>query len=416
MMLAVVLLLTLIVRPVSALAARPQQELDALADHLPLVVRDLPDAASRTAVQAYDRARLLNPQDAAGVFGQAWKGLVVPPGACKDVEALRRLLLTSQWGETPGMKAPRVSAHALAALAREPRNAGRLNNAAVALFALGVSISYGQQTPTVDGVPLTDTTESYIWGVQDSALWLLRETEKAFGTSRAVTLNQAFFDSLVASSHYPLAPAIADARRRLAAEPTDHTARLLLASLQARQADAPDAPEQAARTLALLLEDAATAPLGHAALGDAYLASASLRQPEAPFLARELAERALEEYDRALGLRPDPGLHAGRAAALDFLGETEQAIAAQTEAVRLAPESVDFLLALATLQEKAGNARGMQVTASTALDLTTHGWNPPLSEVRLLTSRAPGGAVGFGVTPARSYLWMMPCRVRTTAT
>ncbi|MDP9353000.1 MAG: hypothetical protein M3P51_15880, partial [Chloroflexota bacterium] len=403
-MLVLVLLLTVLGRPATALAARPQQEPDALADHLPLLVRDVPDPASRAAVDAYDRARLLYPQDAAEVFSQAWKGLVVPPAARKDTEALRRLLLTSQWGQTPGVKAPKVSARALEALAQEPRNAGRLNNAAVALFMFGVSISYGAQVTSVDGVPVEDTSDSYIWGVQDSALWLLKETEKAFGPSRAVTLNQAYYNSVVPTSHYPLAPAIADAQRWLAVDPTDRTARLLLANLQSRQADAPDALEQAVRTLAPLLEDGATAPLGHTALGDAYLASASLRQPEAPFLARELAERALEEYDRSLALRPGPGPHAGRAAALDLLGETQQAIAAQTEAVKLTPESVAFLLDLATLQEKVGDARGMQGSARRALDLTMNGWNPPLREVRLLTSRAPGGTVEFGVTAARSYL------------
>lgn len=384
--------------PVSDISTQRGQPLDDLVDDLPIVVRDLPDERSRFAVEQYDQAHLLVSREVNQAFAQAWDSLVVPPNARKHTQALRHLLETSQWGTVPGTTAPRISARALAALADDPYNADRLNNAVVALFSLGVSVAHGEQLATADGGSDEATGETYVWGVQDSALWLLGEVQRVFGPSRAVLLNQAYFSSVTPSSDYPLAPAIKLVEQQLRTEPSDRTARFLLGNLQSRQADNPDALEAATQTLRPLLEHPGTASLGHAALGDAHLAVASLKQVEAPFLARDLAERALEEYNLALRSSGDPGLHAGRAAALDLLGDTEQAVDAQRWAVQTATDSVDFLLTLATLREKAGDAQGMQASARKALSLTMDDWNPLLREVRLVSSR------GFGVTPARDYM------------
>lgn len=66
-------------------------------------------------------------------------------------------------------------------------------------------------------------------------------------------------------------------------------------------------------------------PLGHAGLDDTYL-TAALAQPHAPFTARYYARRALSEYDLALIGTTDPGVYAGRAAALDLLGAVQDAV------------------------------------------------------------------------------------------
>lgn len=84
-------------------------------------------------------------------------------------------------------------------------------------------------------------------------------------------------------------------------------------NLRARRAVSDNALEEAAATLAPLAHDAATAPLGHAALGDAYLTAATLRGAVVPFAARDRAcgaatdvyvyavEQALGEQDLRAG-------------------------------------------------------------------------------------------------------------------
>jgi tetratricopeptide (TPR) repeat protein len=375
--------------------ARPS--LDGLVDPLPLVMRDLPDEASQRAIRDYDAATLLEPQGAADMFLNAWNALVYAPEDEPSVKLLGGALLSQPLGSgtlascAASPLGAEPFATAMPALASDPSNADRISNAAVALNALGMSTAAsGKRAIVLDRTIDTDPVK-----LQDNARWLLEAAYETFGPNRSVLLNLAFVRSPWGGD------AIAPVKRQLDQDPSDGTARLLLASLQSRRSADPSALEQAVRTLQPLVDDGQTAPLGHAALGDAYLVTAGFRQPESPFLARSLAERALSEYDAALAITTDAGLYAGRALALDFLAASPSAldaaatqeyvseaqraaIASQQQAVVLAPRSIPLLIGLAALQERTGDAAEMRSSARSALSLALEGSSPPLASVRLI--------------------------------
>ena len=223
--------------------------LDGPADPLPVVVRDLPNPASRLAVVDYDAASLLEPQDAADMFLHAWKGLAgsVPAEAVDAVLGVAGGLSLSTPEEfSPDLGSPEFAAAidaVLPALAVNPRNADRLNNAAVALFALDLGNGTGPVLTELHGVPLVESFDH----LQNAATRLLAEADRAFPPSRAVLLNLGFFTSLrrspVDDGARPdalrdpsaiFAQAILQVERHLAIDPGDRTARLLLGSLQVR--------------------------------------------------------------------------------------------------------------------------------------------------------------------------------------
>jgi hypothetical protein len=73
--------------------AEVQSPLNDLVDPLPLVVRDLPDEASRRAIREFDSATLLDPTDAEAMFRHAWDGLKIPAGQRAPLDELELELL-----------------------------------------------------------------------------------------------------------------------------------------------------------------------------------------------------------------------------------------------------------------------------------------------------------------------------------
>jgi len=341
--------------PLPVSAAGAPADLTGSIDLLPLVEREFPDLASRRAADDFAGATLLAPQGAAQMFLDAWDSLVVPAGARPAVLQLAgRMVGDDTYVGLPENDPPdfrSVLNTAFAALVAQPQNAGRLNNAAVALFFLGVANEYGRPVSQLRGLAVARSGR-----VEDAALRLLAEVERRFPDDRAARLNYAYLRSIVPTGGNAIEFAIAPAARQLARDPADRTARLLLASLQVRQNGSDDGIAEASATLAPLAGDAATAALAHAALGDAYLIGGRMHQAEAPFRARELAKRALAEYDRTIELSSDAGGYAGRASALALLGAFPEAIAAQQRAL----------------------AAGA-------------GWNPPLRTLRLESTVDPSG-------------------------
>ena len=146
-----------------------------------------------------------------------------------------------------------------------------------------------------------------------------------------------------------------------------------------------DAVEQALATLAPLRDDPATMALGDALSGDAHLAAASIQRDAAPAFARQQASLALEAYQRAGAGAADAGVLAGRARALELLGDVAGAAGAIDQATALASSSLDLLVDRARLAQLGGDIARAAATANAAVDATA-GWDPPLSTVRWMAS------------------------------
>jgi tetratricopeptide (TPR) repeat protein len=379
-----------------ARAAAGSARVESALDELPLVVRDLPDAPSRDAVATYDAAHLHDTPALATMFVQAWSGLVAAPGGAPPVASLGDYLLFAGPSADPfsdlgdlraGPVFDGLAQPAITALAPDARNADRLSNAAVALFDLGVSEDHSGPG-SVAGRPIAPASSLRLHAVR-----LLRAAAPVFPDDRAVWLDGAYLTSVAsqgscAENH--LAAASGSAARWLQAHPADLTARLLAASLTARATVKPAEVQTTLQTLQPALAAPATAAIAHAVRADDFLALADRLAPTAPFLAARYAGDALADYDRALSQAPDPGLHAGRAAALDDLGRAADAVAEQRRAVALAPGSIDLLLGLAGLQEEVGDFAGMRASARTAMQLATANPDPPLRGSRLVAAPDPG--------------------------
>jgi tetratricopeptide (TPR) repeat protein/Zn-dependent protease len=270
-------------------------------------------------------------------------------------------------------------------LTHDPRNAERLSNAAVALFAFEVSWLHGVD----ERAPAGQSPSAGSARFHHAAVHLLSEADRAFPENRAVLLNLAFLSSLrsqwsneKATQALSLSEAVGPASRWLAGHPDDVTARFLLGSLVARQSEGLAGLDAAIGVLSPLLDDAKSRPLGYAALGDARLALALRWRDASPFAARDLVRQALADYDRALNEANDPGILTGRAAALDFLGEHGAAVAAQERAVALAPRASELRRSLALLQQRAGDLDGFRDNVSILLDQVLPVWDPPLGNLR----------------------------------
>ena len=125
--------------PAPSPGARPT--LDGIVDPLPIVVRDLPDEGSRLAVQEWDAASFSDPSGALAMLEHAWGSLEYDVDGVDALLAYGEYLIFGSSGRGPrdlasGEPSPEALA-AMAALTHDPRNADRLNNVAVALFALG---------------------------------------------------------------------------------------------------------------------------------------------------------------------------------------------------------------------------------------------------------------------------------------
>ncbi len=356
-------------------------------------VEALPIVASEPRRPALDRYRGLRPGDASGaidMFEAAWASLDAPADARSAIRAYRRaMLFEGQAGPEGEDQAPFTSesfgttaATAMAALGRDAANAGHLNDAAVALFALAEASGPGGGGPGSSG----SLSYNDAGRLQAAAIRLLTDASATFPSHRGLRINLAFLRNLFGDENSDPDVAIDDLRQFVASAPTDLTARLLLASLQTRRWDR-DGLEDALATLADVHGDDATEAAVDLARGDALVASIDRAGGERPELDRALAEQALEAYDRALGRTQDAAAFAGRAVALDLLGERAAAVVAQRRAVQAAPDSAVQALRLAILEGCAGDQAGRRTTAEGVLDGLRPPPTPALSGIRFV----PGG-------------------------
>lgn len=360
------------------------RSLAAALDHLPLIVRDLPDDASRRVVVDFQAATVRRWQPLAAMVDDALAAVEADSGP-----AIAATMRTALIDNPVPVASPeeRAAFDAAAQGARGDWDAvGRLVNLAVAAWMQGTASD------------LDPTTEASLTGFaqyrQVVAGRLLDAIVRAAPDHRAALLDLALLRSTVPDG---LWDGEAPARHALELDPSDITARLLLASIQARDANTPGGADRAVATLEPLLAGPATAALGHAAIGDAQLASASIRGREAPRDALLRARLALEAYDAALGEAADPGVYAGRASALRVLGHLGDAVAAQRRAIELAPSSLELRAGLARLLEAAGDVDGLRAAAGEAVGLAA-GWDAPFSAVRLVTTGSDAvmpGDLGF---------------------
>jgi len=350
---------------------------------LPLLVDDLPDAASRAAAEAFRSAGVLRPDDVRAALGAAWQAVPAPAELRAPLDQLAADLLDPP---EPG-SLPIGTASILASLGDDRDNGGRLVNAAVMLFAYGALVDSG-----IAEVPeLSDP--SYGWVVEEQAVLLLDAVAARFGPKREQLLDQALFVSVIGIDE-DFDRAVTLAARAVDDDPDDVTARWVLSNLQARRPNDARGYEEALATVRPLVDDPQTRLIGEVATADAYLAAAAVRSADAPRTAGVLARRAVGHYDVVLDEVADAGVFAGRARALALLGEDAAAVRAMEEAVARAPDAIDLVLDLAALQQAAGDVEAMQATALRAVEVTGRGWDPMLAEARLVSSVEPSG-LGF---------------------
>ncbi len=353
----------------SALGASVGPDLAAMLDPLPLVVGDLPSAADRAAIDLYRQATVRNLDALGQLYGAAFDSIVASESDGVPIVALQNLIVEAPQ-EVPESGSAETVRQGVAALAADPRNPERLGNAMAAAWLYGV----------LAGV---DDGRAYNWHLQEAAVVVLFELDRQFPGQRAVLLNLAFMTTVMPGLDFSGARY---AEQALALDASDVTARALLASIQSRRADDVEGAELAVATLGPLLADPGTAAVGHALAGDAHLAAASVRRAEAPGSSRFHARLALAAYDQALTLAADAGLHAGRARALERLGDLPGAVAAQAQAVELAPGSLDFLVELARLRHRAGDEAGLRAAAEAAVGAVSAGWDPAIAGARFVTA------------------------------
>jgi tetratricopeptide (TPR) repeat protein len=350
---------------------------------LPIVVSNLPDIGSNLAAADYARLTERDPGPAQQMFADAWSGLTYAPGSSEQIDSLGVYLgsrATDAFDEISN-QAPRRLADGLPLLTSDPLNADRLNNAGIALFDLGVAWNLAPRPSPED-----DSSDS--WGsiYEGRALELFKQIADAFPPDRAVLLNGALLTSIVGASPR----ALALDQKWLAVNPSDLTAITLAASLVARdiaglsngmlsgQGGAPDTLRQALA----LIETAPSSPLTYAAKGDVYLADAYLLADQATYQSRAFANQARISYQMSLSMVRDPGVLAGEASALAFLGERGAALRLQLAAVNAAPDSAPLLLELAAREEAAGDFKSMRSAAQQALSIAIQRQDSVLSATR----------------------------------
>ena len=297
-------------------------------------------------------------------------------------------------------------------LQADPAYARDLNDLAIALFGLGVA--------TQDD-DIGEPFAGFAGGgyPREPAYDLLRLGVQAFPDDRALTLNLALLAS-ASPANITEFEAVLDPVATLDGfvdrHPDDITARLLLAHLES-VGDTDGDLSEALATLDPLLNSPAGERLARLARGDAMVAHAETRRLESPMLAWRLARAAVGEYDEAVAAGAGPDAYAGRALALDLLGDVNGAIDAQRAAVELNPDAAVWWLRLAELQGCAGDQAGREASGRRALDAV--GVSPsrlgasrllradPTAHV-LVSDRGFGGySLGSG-RPVVGVIWPQP--------
>jgi len=375
--------------PLPATQAGAPATLDSLVDHGPFVTTGFPDAPSNDAAA---EVGALDPRDGAAAqraFVDAWYAM--PAGDPQLSEQFAAALMAGPL--TMNEDPPSAADQAFDTFTADPDNAPRLANAAVALFVLGVA--------QMDGAAVTDQSVGNGNDVEDNAARLLQLGYRTFSPDapeylRTLSLDLGFLTPLVNEFN---SSAIDALESWLQSHSTDPTARYLLgtllgagytrAAVPGQVSPTPPPPLAAAmQVLAPLEHDAHTAALGYSAAGDARMRQAQRDLSQTPYVARQHVRDALDDYDSAIRLNRDPGLLAGRALALDVLGDDSGAVAAQQRAVAAAPRSPAGLVELAALQQKLCDTTSpcdeaaAESTARSAMDMLASGWRPRVDTAR----------------------------------
>jgi len=366
-------------------------------DPLPVIPSELTDSASAQAIADYDAARFDQPGGFAAMFNDAAVSLQVRQGDQGALTAFLTDLVSNQSVFDPPQQNPdsarQTQMATLTPLKSDPKNGGRLVLVAISLFDFGVATQKAGSPSGPAAAPL----------LKERALSLLDVGSATFPAERTLALDYAYFQSSVPSACTPslvsVFRGIAPLARWLSSHPDDVTARLLLSNLQSRTAYSPSEFDRALATLQPLMAKPATAPLAHAARGDAEMSIASRRQGDAPYLAHTEAEAALADYRQALVSADDPGLYAGIASALDALGDHVDAIQAQERAIRIAPSSTSLALGLAAMEWHNANFAAARSAARSAFTLSLAPSNPAAGRTRLVP-----GAAAHPVPGDRSFL------------
>jgi tetratricopeptide (TPR) repeat protein len=425
-------------RTLPALPPAPAESVALAApEAVPIVAPDPP----RPALEIFRSLALGDPAMALEMFNAAWATLRVTPDAADAVNSVGvALLYQDRAGDEGFGDKPFESAEfrdwldeAMTDLRRTNENAVALNDLGIALFALGQASRVGQEPPAPSGEQFNGSNR-----LSAAAIRLLEASVGTFPGQHELRINLAFLRSVVGGDSLDPGLAQSGLDAYLADHPSDLTARLSLASLQARRWDR-DGLDDAFGTLdALGRGDPASEALAHVARGDALVASVDRIHDESPELARVRASRAVDEYDAALALTRDAQAFAGRAVALDLLGERRAAVEAQAAAVAAAPESVVHRLRLAMLDGCAGDQQGRRREAQAVIELVVPPGRPLLGDVRIVAPepleadnlgvdrgfggialgsarlprtfyREPSGAGGGYVIDAAAFLARPPC-------
>jgi tetratricopeptide (TPR) repeat protein len=230
----------------------------------------------------------------------------------------------------------------------------------------------------------------------DFAVEILRVVGVTVPDHPTVAVNLAFLRSLMDRSPEGTAAVIDDLRGYVSRNRDDVTARLLLASLESRRRDR-EGLDQALAILEPLLQQDDTHVVGGLATGDAYVATVDRWRELQPERSRQLAKRAIDSYDAVLESGGLAAAFAGRAVALDLIGERPAALAAMRSAVALNDSSAARWVQVATLESCLGDADATARDAETALERSAD--RNLLRDVRLVDVHEDDGAGvdrGFG--------------------
>lgn len=383
----------------------PATDLERLVDPLPIVDRGLSDPDSIAAIAAFDRARVYENDSTSELLYRSMLALVHGAG---DSPAVTNLISQLAYAnpdeqvsldsvEDPPWKAlQQALVEAMPFLAKDPSNAGRLNNAAVALFLAGVANAY-EGTPSLSGGFVYSAPRL----MEMNAVWLLRATERAFNGPREIRLNLAYLRSAqtgcdgASSANRDALNAV---ERQRSVDPTDRTTTVMAAALESGAESYGFGIQAAQATARRLSGDPQSDALAWALIGDAQLNRAESRG-FAPFGARVLATEALTDYSRSLQLAAFGGTLARRASALAFLGDYPAAIsAAKAAAGSPGANGYRSSLALAQLEWAAGDYVAMRESARSAFDRAVATAKPLLSSTRLSIGPAPGESPALPLT------------------
>jgi tetratricopeptide (TPR) repeat protein len=325
---------------------------DLTLERLPIV-----DATDGARSERFAQIDLSNPASTFPMLSEAWTSFGF--GAVSDFFSARALDAIANNPDS-SVDLAVLERDALSELRRDPGKARDLNDLAVASFALGIAAQ--EEFEPVEGFVGNGMTRL-------AAYELLGLGVQAYPDDRSLVLNFAVVGSVTGDPEYfgirrgPQGILTAFVR----AHPDDVTPRLLLSYLQGREGKDADL-DAALATLEPLVQSPGTNAIGHLARGDAMLAHAETRRAESPMLAGRLARAAILEYDEAATHGGNPHAFAGRALALDMLGDVTGAIEAQQAAVEGDPRSASWWLRLAELQGCAGDQIGRSRSAAAALD------------------------------------------------